>query len=126
MTTERKEITPLEIKAEGIALLALGYSTRQVERRLRDKFPGARTPRYNTIARWLNSAEAVQKGKRSADLRWQLVLWEAARIVEQRMDELRHLPFMTLIKSYGRFEDIAHQARVRRERLRSRSEPVGR
>jgi len=126
VTTERKEFTPLEVKAEGVALLALGYSTRDVERRLRDKFPGARTPRYNTIARWLNSAEAVRQGKRAADLRWQLVLWEAAAIVEQRMDELQHLPFMTLIKSYGRLQDIAHQATVRRERLRSRQKWPGR
>ena len=126
MPNERKEITPLEIKAEAIALLALGYSTRDVERRLRDKFPGTRIPKYNTVARWLNSAEAVQAGKRSADLRWQLVFWEAAKIVEQRMDELRHLPFMTLIKSYGRFQDIAHQATVRRERLRSRQQSPGR
>ena len=121
MTSERKEITPLEIKAEAVALLALGHSTREVERRLNDKFPGAKIPRYNTIARWLNSADALQDGKRSADIRWGLVLLEAARIVEHRMDDLRHLDFMTLIKSYGRIQDIYYQSQVRRERLRSRT-----
>jgi hypothetical protein len=55
-----------------------------------------------------------------------MVLWEAAAIVEQRMDEYKQLPFMTLIKSYGRLQDITHQARVRRERLNSRQKSSGR
>ena len=38
--------TPTEIKAQAIALHALGYSSRNIDKQLRSMFPGADIPRY--------------------------------------------------------------------------------
>jgi hypothetical protein len=44
---------PTEIKAQAIALYALGYSCRNIEGQLKAKFPGVDIPNYATIARWV-------------------------------------------------------------------------
>ncbi len=46
-------VTPAEIKAEGLALLLQGYSSRKVEKQLRAKYPGTPVPSYVTLSRCL-------------------------------------------------------------------------
>ena len=99
--------SPGEIKAEGIALLALGYSCRSVERQLRRKFPTAKVPRYCTISRWVRPTYS----SRGAVYRWQHVYGEAVKIVEERIDELRTLPLDQMLKAALRIQDFAYETR---------------
>ncbi len=94
--------TPTEIKAQAIALHAMGYSCRRIERQLRSQFPGADIPNYATINRWGRSRPT----KRFAQLRWYDVAHRAAEIMMERMDELETVPFMQLVKAYSRINDI--------------------
>ena len=45
--------TPTEIKAQAIALYALGYSYGNIDEQLRGMVSGAEVPRYCTISRSL-------------------------------------------------------------------------
>ena len=99
--------SPGEIKAEGIALLALGYSTRSVEAQLKEKFPGTKVPRYCTISRWVRPTYS----SRGAVYRWQHVYGEAANILADRVDELRALPLDQLLKAAIRIQDFAYETR---------------
>ena len=52
--------TPTEIMAQTIAIHALGYSCRGIEKQLRERFLNQHVPRYGAIARWV--------GRRPIDL----------------------------------------------------------
>ena len=99
--------SPGEIKAEALALLALGHSCRSVERQLKQKFPTAKVPRYCTISRWVRPTYS----SRGAVYRWQHVYGEAAKIVLDRMDELGTLPFDQMVKAVLRIRDFADRTR---------------
>ena len=99
--------SPAELKAEAVALLALGYSCRSVEAQLKQKFPGAKVPNYATISRWVRPTYS----SRGAVYRWQHIYGEAAKIVLDRMDELRTLPLEQMVKSALRIREFADRTR---------------
>ncbi len=82
--------TPTEIKAEAIALHALGYSCRAIGKQLRAKFPNAKIPNHATINRWVR----IRPTKRLALMQWYDAAHRAAEILHERMDELDSVPFM--------------------------------
>ena len=96
-----------------MALTLLGFSSRQIENRLRVMFPGKRVPPWSTLARWARSRPA----NRIAALRWFDVAQRAARIVEQRMDEIdaSKTPLLELLEISSRAYDMyARSAEARR------------
>jgi hypothetical protein len=86
--------TPTEIKAQAIALHAMGYSSRAIETQLKAKFPGAAIPNHATINRWVRIRPGIGSRLRNqyTVMRW----WEAARraaeIVHSHIDELATVP----------------------------------
>ncbi len=80
--------SPREVKATAMVLTVLGYSSREVERRLRSMFPGERTPPWTTIARWQRSRPM----NRRAALRWMDIVSRAARILEAHLDRIEQDP----------------------------------
>jgi hypothetical protein len=92
------EFCPREVKAWAMALTILGYSSREVERELRRRFPGQDVPGYSTIARWQRSRPL----NRSALAAWFGVAERAAQIVESRVDEMKSLPVEQLMQLAAR------------------------
>lgn len=80
--------TPTEVKAQAIALHAMGYSCRNIEKQLRARFPGTDIPNHATINRWVRSAPT----NRIALMHWWDAARRAAEIVHSRMDELATVP----------------------------------
>ena len=70
--------TPTEVKAQGIALLVLGRSCREVERELGRLFPNETVPHFTTIARWLKE---IPGRSHEAHGRWCRVMDRAAKLV---------------------------------------------
>ena len=55
---DQQAITPARIKAQALALLLEGYSSRKAERRLKTMFPGhKKLPDHSTIHRWAQKAD---------------------------------------------------------------------
>jgi hypothetical protein len=79
---------PREIRAWAMALTILGYSSRHIERQLKELFPGTKMPNFATIARWQRSRPASL----GAYLRWSDVAERAAVILDERLDEMHRLP----------------------------------
>lgn len=108
---------PAEMKAYGLALAVMGYSTRSVAVTLRQRYPGRKIPHHSTISRWLHRAPA----KYAALARWWEVSHRAAAIVESRMDEMKTWPLDRVLRAYARIEavcDATEEARQRRRRRR--------
>ena len=80
--------TPRELKAQAMVLTVLGYSSREVERKLRSMFPGERTPPWTTIARWQRSRPI----NRTAALRWMDIASRAAKMLEAHLDRIEQDP----------------------------------
>lgn len=104
--------TPGIIKANAIALLALGYSCRSVEKQLRQKFPAAHIPNYATISRWLRPNNST----RAAEWRWLMVADRAVDIVDARFDEIRTMSFPQMLRAAMRMSDIAMSVSSSRRR----------
>ena len=96
--------TPTEIKAEAITLLTLGYSCRDVQGELRQRFPNAQIPHHSTIARWLRKAATVE-GK-GAKVYWYFVLKRAGEIALHRMDEPEEMSLLDTLKVASRAQEI--------------------
>ena len=108
MSTTATSPSPSEIRAQGVALLILGYSCRRVERELRAMFPGARVPSYPTISRWLRRRPASNIGL----WRWAQTMHRIAEIIEERIDELGTMPLDKLARTNALMVDTYCTARA--------------
>jgi hypothetical protein len=116
--------SPREMKSWAMALTILGYSSRQIERELRARFPGEKTPNFATIAHWQRS----RPHNHLAYLRWSDVAARATEILETRLDDIERLPIekrlMAAFEATEMFE-IGQEGWLRtRERRRKRREQM--
>ena len=98
--------SPQELKAQAIALLVLGYSSRYVANELRMKYGLMRPPHYTTIARWLRQAQLGLKGNRAAKARWAAIVNRAGVMMMDRLDETERLSAVGVAKMYGTAMDV--------------------
>ncbi len=104
--------SPRDVKATAMVLSVLGYSSRQIERELRRKFPGEHTPPWTTIARWQRSRPM----NRSAVLKWMDVAMRASELLLERMDQIEAdgMSLKELMSFYDTafkaFDDTRHYA----------------
>ena len=96
--------SPREVKATAMVLTVLGYSSRQVERELKRKFPGRKIPPWTTIARWQRSRPM----NRTAVLKWMDIAMRASELLLERMEKIDAdgMSFKELLSLY----DTAHRA----------------
>ena len=96
--------SPRELKATAMVLTILGYSSRQVERELRRKFPGRKIPPWTTIARWQRSRPM----NRTAVLKWMDVAMRASELMLDYLDEIdaNNMSLKEMMSLY----DMAHRA----------------
>lgn len=107
LVTISNTATPTEIKAQAIALHAMGYSCRAIEKQLSSMFMGATIPNYATISRWVrvrNSYRRYLAG--AASVRWARAHNRAAEIVEERLEELGTMPFDKIIVALQRISEV--------------------
>ena len=101
-----KKPSPQEIKAQAIALLVLGYSSRYVSHELRMKYGLIRPPHYTTIARWLRQSRRGLQGSRGARGRWAAILKRAGIMVIERLNETERLSAVGVAKMYAMSADV--------------------
>jgi hypothetical protein len=102
--------TPTEIKAQAIALHALGYSCRKIEKQLKAKFLKADIPNHATINRWVRirpTAPVRRLRHAHTTMRWWEAASRAAEIVCGHLDDIEKWPFNKAIVAYGRMADMA-------------------
>lgn len=103
--------TPIEIKAQAIALLILGRSCREAQAELRQQFPGADIPHYTTIARWFQKMATPMT--RRATAYWAVLAHLAAEVVDRRMDDVKKMSLMDQVEFASRVTDIYYSVRER-------------
>ena len=108
---------PSDMKAQAVALLILGHSSRHVQTELSRQFPGADIPHYTTIARWLQ--KLAEPHGRAAEAHWWALAMAAEEILVNRMGEARTMPLMQLVQFTSRASDIYWAGRERRMRVRA-------
>jgi hypothetical protein len=107
LANQHEGYSPREVKAQAMALTVLGHSSREVEKKLKEMFPGERIPPFSTIARWQRSRPT----NRLAFLRWADVCSRAITILHAHMDRIERnplgTPLMDVLKIYDVTTDIA-------------------
>ena len=100
--------TPTEIKAQAIALHALGYSSRNIEVQLNSMYPSARVPNHATVSRWVRGRKGYRRFLLgAATVHWARVYDRAAEVVEERLDELSRMPVERLLVARQRIAETA-------------------
>lgn len=101
-----KNPSPQELKAQAIALLVLGYSSRYVANELRMKYGLMRPPHYTTVARWLRQVNRGLQGSRVARRRWTLLMERVGLLVIDRLNEADRMSPVGIAKMYGAVTDV--------------------
>ncbi len=101
-----KKPSPQELKAQAIALLVLGYSSRYVANELRMKYPLYRIPHYTTVARWLQQGKHSLQGSRIARARWTRIMERVGVLVIDRLNEADRMSPLGIAKMYGTVTDV--------------------
>jgi len=97
--------SPREIKAQAMAFSVLGYSSRQIERRLRQMFPGQYIPPWSTIARWNRSRPPRTLAAR---IMWNDVVIRACDLAIVHMERMQQegMTPMQALKVYTTVMDV--------------------
>ncbi len=96
---------PIEVKAQGQAMLIFGYSSRRVKQELHRMFPQEQIPNHASINKWRYD-RSMNHG-RAASHRWFVLSNRVAEIILERLDETRSMPLLEAVKVHERILERA-------------------
>jgi hypothetical protein len=100
--------TPTKLKAEALALHVMGYSSRDIVKRLRAKFPGTKIPGHCTVNRWVRLTPSASSTQHViAGACWAEVATLAGELVMERAEEMARVPYDQAWKFYSRAMEVA-------------------